>query len=664
VLSSVLKRFVGYVTVEEIGDQIHVEGLNNQRLSQLIYKTWKTSKIESGIFREHNKFGFKLHKFFAVELLYIVEKLFLQYKGTQGFAKTLLSIKAGLLEHTWLKNTLVEPESPLLDRSQFKLLKKKPYPHQEAFFKEYERNAQQYGLRGYMLASPPGSGKTLMSAWLSYGLKTDHTIVVCPKNALTDPWASTLDKEFVSPPTYWTSAVGTPPPPNKRFYILHYEYLVKFLEEAKFLKGKRVNLVLDECHNFNDPDSIRTDAFVTLAKLLNPVSTLWMSGTPIKALGKEVIPFLRTIDPLFTQETETAFRTIYGLDSARALDILANRIGKTTYRIDKSQIIERAPIVKEIRVKIPKAERYTLDVIRVAMTEYITERLKYYQKDFDHYVKLFEECIRYHKDRIALKSQSQQHEFSKYLTLLRIIRKSTDYRHLGPEIKFCNLYEKHELIPSLPDALARQFKEVKSIVKYLPLKVRGECLGNLLNRKRVECAIEVMENLDLKDLVDSSIKKTLLFTSYVDVVKATDTRLKGLGYKPLTVFAETNKDLDGILERYKKGSENPLVATLDSLSTAVPILAANTVVFLNSPFRPHEREQAIARADRIGQDQQVYVFDVFLDTGNVPNISTRSKEILEWAQGQIDQLMGTTGTVSTEDYGLDTGVRMPVSFYW
>jgi len=62
---------------------------------------------------------------------------------------------------------------------------------------------------------------------------------------------------------------------------------------------------------------------------------------------------------------------------------------------------------------------------------------------------------------------------------------------------------------------------------------------------------------------------------------------------------------------------------------------------LNNPFREHEYSQAYGRAYRLGQDKDVNVIDILLDTGDDPNISTRSKEILEEAAEAVSIMLGT-----------------------
>lgn len=67
---------------------------------------------------------------------------------------------------------------------------------------------------------------------------------------------------------------------------------------------------------------------------------------------------------------------------------------------------------------------------------------------------------------------------------------------------------------------------------------------------------------------------------------------------------------------------------------------ADVIVMLNAPFRAYIQDQAISRINRLGADTQTYVYMVELDTGNVPNISSRSLDILAWSQQQVAAIVG------------------------
>ena len=163
----------------------------------------------------------------------------------------------------------------------------------------------------------------------------------------------------------------------------------------------------------------------------------------------------------------------------------------------------------------------------------------------------------------------------------------------------------------------------------------------------------MVPHCELPALIDATEKKTLIFTSYVDVVRITDEYLRKEGYKPLLVYADTNKNLPMIMKRFKEDPDlNPMIATFDSLSTAVPVIEANHCVLLNPPFRDHEYKQATSRVNRLGQDSIVRITSMLLDTGVEPNISTRSNEIMEWSRASVNAIMGLDGvdeTVSVED---------------
>jgi hypothetical protein len=70
------------------------------------------------------------------------------------------------------------------------------------------------------------------------------------------------------------------------------------------------------------------------------------------------------------------------------------------------------------------------------------------------------------------------------------------------------------------------------------------------------------------------------------------------------------------------------------------MLMANTIFMINSPFRDYEIKQTIARVFRVGQTQPVWIWLAQLDTGNKPNISTRSRDIMEWSREQVQMIMG------------------------
>jgi hypothetical protein len=206
---------------------------------------------------------------------------------------------------------------------------------------------------------------------------------------------------------------------------------------------------------------------------------------------------------------------------------------------------------------------------------------------------------------------------------------------------YCNRFEKEQISPILSREDKIRFIDVKSIVKYLHLKIRGECLGTIVGGARIACTVEIARNINYNQVCESVEKKTLVFTSYVDALREASMTCSKQGLTPIEVYAKTNKNLSEIVATLTKNEAiNPLIATFDSLSTGVPMTMCNALLMLNLPFRDYELQQAIGRISRLDSNTDTYVYTAYLDTGDKPNISTRTKDILEWSQKQVEAIVG------------------------
>jgi hypothetical protein len=216
-----------------------------------------------------------------------------------------------------------------------------------------------------------------------------------------------------------------------------------------------------------------------------------------------------------------------------------------------------------------------------------------------------------------------------------------DTRFCSEEIQLTNKFEKERIIPALPKNIALEFKNVKSIIKYTNLKIQDEALGRILGRSRIDC--------------------TVIFTSYVEVLDSTVKTLEKQGFRPMAVYGKTNNELTKIIHTFESDKTiNPLVATYASLSTAVPLVMADTMIAIDVPFRAYIHEQAISRIHRLGADTQTRVFEMYLDTGEKSNVSTRSSDILQWSQKQVEDIMGIESpfeVVEEESGRLDVSVE-------
>lgn len=644
--SSVM-RLIGIISAKETTTHIIIEGINGPAIMADLDNTWGTTRISKYMFSLTTRSKIMFPKFFGIDVLYMFESM-LKQKRTRFPKRSYIKLIEELLTNTWLGDVGKDERINLLDFSKLDEIKYKPLPHQMEFLEQFNKLVPSYKLNGYMLAAAPGSGKTLTGLMLGSCLESDLVIIVSPKNAVERVWRDTLETGMTNQPQFWysTSNVETPPA-GLRYYVFHYESLDKALDLVKKSRWRRSLVILDESHNFNEINSLRTQRFIELCGTCQTKSmgraeeqfVVWASGTPIKSIGYEAIPFLKTIDRFFGKDAEERFRKIFGKDSKRANDILRNRIGLVSFKVNKQEIVTNELHEHEVKVKMPKGDFYTLDTIREDMRKFIDERIAYYKKQLPELTRLYEDCLAIHESK--LRSELDREDFKRYRQYIRTIKAGYDPVVHKEIAMYCNKYELNRILPSLPDHLRKPFKDVRSVIKYLDLKVLGEALGRILGKRRSQCHVEMVPFMGLPNIIDQTEKKTLIFTSYVEAADAIVKHLEEQGYKPLVVHGGTNKDLAKIVERFDKDPDiNPLVATFQSLSTAVPLTMANGVVLTNSPFRDYEKNQAVSRCLRIGQTHPVHVYNVFLDTGDKPNISTRSKDILQWSADMVGSIMG------------------------
>uniref|UniRef100_A0AB39CD23 Type III restriction enzyme res subunit n=1 Tax=Pseudomonas phage RVTF4 TaxID=3236931 RepID=A0AB39CD23_9VIRU len=667
-MNSFFRKLAGIIQVKEQGNEIIISGINGLHLVRDISMYWKTSRIATNIFNYASRTELRFYKFFAPDFLYILDSV-MNYRSRYISVKTAAAIRAGLLEHTWVKRAF-QPEDPnapgRLDFSALKKMKFAPKAEQMEYFKSYSTRLDKWGLTGDLLHAEPGTGKTFMCTAIGEMVKADRIVIFCEKRAVNTVWVPSMEdveppkvaledhndlsdtialEEMYtagSAPTVWSSEMGRPYN-NEKIVVVHYQWLTNFLNliQTGVFNGLKIMTALDESHNMNDPKSLQTQMYIACVKALGSQDNILASGTPVKALGAELITLMTVADPLFTPEVEARFRLIYGKEGGKGLDIIRHRMGYMSFFIAKTEDSTglKKPIMKSYKVKIPNGNDFTLPVIKKVMEEFIKQRVKYYQDRRKEDEAYWAECITLHER--SLKTKEQIAAYNEYRRVLKIVISNPDPRETGEEIKATNRYEKMVFGPSLPQTMIHKFRDVKSVIKYVMLKIQGECLGRILGGKRIECHVAMVPHVDWVGIVESTHKKTIMFTSFVEALEASDMHTRKLGMTPIAVYGKTSNELASIVGRFDKEPKlNPLLATYASLATAVRLTMADTMLILNNPFRSYILEQAIARIYRIGQDSQTVVYTTTLDTGDIPNISTRSADILAWSQEMVEAITG------------------------
>lgn len=596
-------------------------------------KEYKTSKLEHlfdviGIrLFSANKRTIVIHKFFVPELLYLLDK----YNFPNSLITTIRS-------NTWVG--AVRPITGSVDLNYInQTMQVSLYDHQTEFLKNYLPNKIKNHLRGYLLSFEQGLGKTITSICLMEGLKKERIVIICPKNTMMETWNAHLIKFFKNTQKVWVAGYTKGPlHASARWIIVNYERIDEVKEFLIKNQTNNLGIIVDESHNFLRTSSQRTQQLIDLTNNNRNADILMMSGTPIKLCGVEMIPLLRVLDPYCDDEAVAIFKRTFGFNTSIANDVLSARLSRMMTRVRKD--ILNLPEKKEsvVNVKMSTGWKYTASQVEKQIVEFVRERQDYYNQHLQQYIEAFEEAITWLKRDPVV---GRQPDFQRYLNIIDWLREShiSDARG-NADIVWANQYERDVLIPALPEDLRKKFIWSKSVVKYLPLKIKGEVIGTLLTRLRMQMTTEMLQAADIKQYVDNAVKKTVIFTSYVDTIEVAYNYFKSQGYNVAAVYGKTASELTDTIQRFQEDqSVNPLIASLKMLSTGATLTAANTVIFLNKPWRSIEYQQASDRVHRIGQDTECEIISLVLDTGKEANLSTRMEDIMQWSSDQFDQIV-------------------------
>lgn len=594
---------------------------------------YQTSRLEH-MFQDMGNRTVRVHKFFIPELVYLLEEL--------KFPQSMIN---DIYNNTWLGHApavTTKMDISLIEKN----MKCKLYPHQREFIENYPTMKDTNYLRGYLLSFEQGLGKTITSLALMEALGKEKIIIFCPKNTMRETWGYHIETFYKEPQNVYYAYDKDMDDPNKRFYILNYEAIDKL--DPNLFKNKKVGVIVDESHNFLRMASDRTANLISFVQNVDSKLTdiLPMSGTPIKCNAVELLPMFYILDPLFDADALQTFKLAFGFNMKVASDVLHHRLERMMSRVTKDILNLPEKHETTLMVKMPTANRYTLRSVKMAISDFISDRKQYHERMMNQYNKDFQECL----DWLKKDPISQSKEFNEwYETIVELSSGKNVTMYPKGWIAKINEFENKSIIPELPLDLRKKFKDSRAAIKYIYLKIRGEVLGGLLTQMRQEMTSEMMQAANLEKIVSESVKKTVIFTSYVDTLELVSKYFKDRGMNCMSIYGKTAKELTDNVKTFQTDPKvNPLIASLKMLSTGATLTAANTVIFLNKPWRSIEYDQASDRVHRIGQDTDVNVISLVLDTGAEGNLSTRMEDIMNYSSELFDGIVDGEDLISDE----------------
>ena len=585
----------------------------------------------------------KFHEFFAMEIYTMFSMA--RENGYCTDSRSLQMMEL-LAEHTWLKTTTRHVDG-IFDESVFGKVvnpKLKPLPVQHEFIRDiYYQKKTQYHLNGYLLSLPPGCGKSLTSLFLSAGLHKTHLVILCPLSLVNSVWVNEVENCFMGKKrvSAVTGSTKDAIDPKCDTIIANYESITKIVSHVKrYFPVDKTMIIVDECHNFKDINSKRTKELIGLTDVFPCKDILLMSGTPVKAFCREVLPILRILDPYYNDDVGKSLSAVCRYTQL-INELMCRRLGFLMFRKTKEEVFTLPPKHEdELKIKLKNGNKFTATNVRAAMLKYQQERTRYYESIKPELTAIFFEILEWYKSN-CIHSATELREYTNYVHDVKYLSER-EYNFSMAAIAHCTrLYEDNYILPRLNSERKKQFRQARAVVKYVSLKVLGEVLGNVLGSLRIEMTSAMLDSPIIKKIIREAKKKTIMFSSYTDTLRLAEAKCRSWGFKPLLVDGSNSKQAREIADKFNKTRDlNPLIASLQVMSTGHTLNSANTVIFLNVPFRSVDYEQASDRCYRIGQDTEVYIYKLVLDTGNEPNLSTRMQDILAWSKQEFSTIVG------------------------
>lgn len=637
--------------VDKVGSFYLISGISVRDFETDLKNNFGTTIIFSKMVKKVSARSFRIHQFFMVELSWILDHLTSQkekrvvdryWVGMLKYRQLFDEIK----RNTWIESTF-RTWPPYDLTAMLREFQITPYPDQREFLLDYARIKNGYQLRGCLLDAAVGSGKSPTSLMWSRMISKGKTIVICPRGLIGKPWLLEIDQAFKNKQKVWTTIDGTNVMDHldSDIFIIHKEQIRsgdwdEFLSKVTSKGKDPVKVIIDESHNYNEHTSQQTKGVIHFCTNEFVSDVLFMSGTPIKAQGRETYALFATIDKYFDRHVREDFLRMYGRDNSYLNEMLAHRLGRIKFTIATITEMSTPPVPEIVKVSFPGAERFTLNAIRAEMVKYISERIEFYRKNLPTYEKDWRMIVKQYREYIH-DDPGLISDLNRYEEIVKQFQLYGYNNFTDAELsKFANKVEK-EIEQLLKGEELKYFRHIRSAVKYVGLKIRGEALGNVLGKARMEAVRETIRHAELPKYIAAVKKKTLIYTSYVEVIKELTDYFEQEGINSTFVHGENSSEIDKIVNDFAEDpSINPLITTYNTLREGKGMTMANQILMMNAPFRSYEQVQTIARIYRRGQDEECFVYLFDLDTGSEENITSRSIDIMEWSREQVEVLLG------------------------
>lgn len=569
--------------------------------------------------------------FFALELQQILYDL-----GDYYQLEFYSQLADDLAKKTWIGNVNKPVTAKEIKLNKIKnLFTIKPLDYQAAYVAEYFSITRRFNLDGHILTFKPGHGKTFTATMIAEAAPdVDQIVVVCP-NTLKENWANEIKgyyKKYANNENAWKNDVyvyGVSPTSvnknNAKWIIVNQESIPKVYE---FVHHDNVMIIVDECQYFRNYESGRSKNLLKLKKITNATEVLLMSGTPIHATPDEALTALLMIDPMMNLELAKIYKSAFTVNNTVIERAVNARFGIVMY--DTPYDVLDLPEKKITSLKLPLKDdqKFLLNNVEHAVSEAYAK----------HYAELGKKAGEYKKDFIAVLNRYSNADPTENTLYLQFIENGGSYLSIHEsKHDFYSQFINTHIYPNVPPTDIKRVKLVVANYVYMSAKARGLAMGEVMPPLYNEVNIRLWDDHEDQfiEAIENNLKKTLIFSPYVDVVYHIADRLKVRGVDNVCITGSVKKNRMALINKFRyTDGVDVMVATHNVAGTGLTLVEASQVFFFGVPFRSAEFDQAADRVYRIGQTSTVNIIKVLLESSveRASNITTRQNAIMEWSR--------------------------------
>lgn len=645
-----------FVKVKIKNNMISIKGIDNDRLVNRINDMYEEKRLTNILEKDYTwlslynykaknikKSQMKVKKlytneFFTIELIKLFKDLGERYKDL-----SYIKVAKAIYDASWLKKADTTDVGDVDMSNLSKMNQEYTLKHwQSDFVRNYKRLKSRLNLNGYILAFDPGLGKTLTSIALATCLEKEKVYIICP-NSLKDNWAIEIRNyfnEYKADEDLWKKEVGIvgnskfPITDDTKYLICNLEAISKFMPYADASCDNM--LIIDESQNFRNIKGTRTEELLKFAKALNCKDIIPCSGTPVKANPAEIVPCLALLDPTFTQKCGEIYSKCFNMDTLNAANIINNRFGNIMYRRTKQEI-----------GSLPQKYEVDLFVTTNNSEQYLVSHTnKLIQERFE---KIY--IAKIEKNRELRKQFIEEH--NKYSNAPRDIRKLYEKNVINVvntnkvtepladvDKDTLETYIDTFVFPNVPQNRQKDFKRLYTNFIMMEKQAMGEAMGEILPKYRAQMFIDMyaQNKMQFINKINENTKKVVIFSPFLEVVKYIYNDMKASGIGIVKITGEDKDRIKDIIRFKEDDTIQVLIATSQTLGTGVTLTEANILYFFGTPWRSTDYKQASDRIHRIGQTDDVIIYNVLLKSEG-KNLSTRMQEILSWSDEMFNGLI-------------------------